>query len=100
MTEKVGLPTGSSMKGALEAGAVGAIGGALVQASRKFLGTGLVGSVAGVVVAGSMLKDGKGEIIATVLGERAGEELLGGFLGGNAGGSTQQSGGGSAFVAM
>lgn len=74
--EKIGVPSVSGIKGALINGAVGAVGGALYGASRKFLGSGLLGAGVGVALAGSVLKDGKGDIVATVLGERVGEELL------------------------
>ena len=79
MPEKIGVPTGGGIKGALINGAVGAAGGVIYGASRRFLGSGLIGALGGIALAGSVLKDGQGEIVATVLGERMGEELLAGI---------------------
>ena len=77
MADKIGLPNVSGMTGALKNAGIGAIGGLLYQASLKYLGNGLPGALVGIGVAGATLKDGQGEIVATVLGERVGESLIG-----------------------
>ncbi len=81
MKGAIGVPTGSGVKDAAVAGGVGAIGALIVGLSQRFLGTGIWGSLAGIVLAGSILKDGEGKIIATVLGYQLGQGVFGGITG-------------------
>jgi len=72
----VGTPSVSGMKSALEGAGVGLVGGALVGLSTKLFGSGILGSVAGIVLAGSVLKGESSKIVTTVLGEPLGEGLF------------------------
>jgi hypothetical protein len=81
---KVGVPTPSGMMNAAKSGAMGAAGGVLYGLSKRFLGSGLLGAIGGILLAGSVVKGDEGQDIATVLGVRIGEDLaVGMFSGGS-----------------
>jgi hypothetical protein len=64
----VGIPSGSGIKDAAVDFGLG-MGGALVVAlSQSFLGSGFIGAIGGALLAGSMIKGVRGEILATMLG--------------------------------
>ena len=73
--DKIGVPTVSGLKGAGIAYALGAGGGAIYGISKNALGKGLVGSIAGTLLAGSVIKGSQGEMIATILGFEAFKEM-------------------------
>ena len=79
--KEIGVPSVSGMTSALKAGAIGAVGGAIVGLSNKFFGTGMWGALAGIAAAGSILKGDEGKIISTVLGFQIGQQIVGGFTG-------------------
>jgi len=64
------------MKDALSGAGVGAVGGLIYGLSQSIFGTGIWGGLAGIVIAGSVLKGTAGEIVATVLGFEIGKNLL------------------------
>ena len=74
--KEIGVPSVSGMTGALKSGAIGAVGGAAYGLSQKFLGTGIWGALAGIAVAGSLLKGVSSEIVSTVLGFQIGQQLV------------------------
>ena len=80
--KELGVPSVSGMTGALKSGAIGAVGGAAYGLSQKFLGTGIWGALAGIAVAGSVLKGVSSEIVSTVLGFQIGQQLVSGGLSG------------------
>lgn len=80
--KEIGVPSVSGMTGALKSGAIGAVGGAAYGLSQKFLGTGIWGALAGIAVAGSVLKGVSSEIVSTVLGFQIGQQLVTGGLSG------------------
>ncbi len=67
----IGVPSGAGMKDALVDFGLG-MGGALVYALGQSLGgNGFIGALLGAVLAGSVIKGTRGEIIATILGFQA-----------------------------
>jgi hypothetical protein len=73
----VGAPNASGIKDALTSYGVGVAGGAVYGFSQKYLGKyGIVGSIGGAVLAGSMIKGVRGEMIATLLGYTAGLQFV------------------------
>ena len=56
------------MKGALISGAIGAGGGLLYLLARGMLGSGLLGTLAAIAIAGSVVKGSRGEALATIAG--------------------------------
>jgi hypothetical protein len=64
----IGVPSVRGMKDAFIDYAVGAGGGLLMALSRSIFGNGLIGSLAAPVLAGSIIKGSRGQILATVAG--------------------------------
>ena len=89
--KEIGVPSVSGMTGALKSGAIGAVGGAAYGLSQKFLGTGIWGALAGIAVAGSVLKGVSSEIVSTVLGFQIGQQIVVGGLTGLTGKTTSTS---------
>jgi hypothetical protein len=79
--KEIGIPSVNGMTSALKSGAIGAVGGAVVGLSQKFFGTGIWGGLAGIAIAGSMLKGSSGEIVSTVMGFDIGKQIVAGGLG-------------------
>ncbi len=77
MAEIIGVPTGGGIKDAAMSGGIGAIGAGLVYLSNRFLGNSIWGSLGGIILSGSVLRDGEAKIISTVLGYQLGLSLLG-----------------------
>jgi len=81
MAEKtIGVPSVKGMKSAFTDAAVGAGGGFAAGLAQTLLGSGLIGQVVSVVLAGSVVKGARGTALATVAGYMAG---LGLFAPGN-----------------
>ena len=77
MAEKtIGVPSVKGMKGAFTDAAVGAGGGLAAGLAQALLGSGLIGQIASVVLAGSVVKGARGTALATVAGYMAGLGLL------------------------
>lgn len=74
----VSVPTTRSMGEAFKSGLYGAGGGVLFGLAQKFLGAGWIGGLAGILLAGSMIKGDEGQDIATTLGVLTGLSLTGG----------------------
>ena len=72
-------------RGLMDAGgdyAYGLVGGVIYDAASKFTGSGLVGSAIAAVVAGSVIKGTRGEVIAVMAGfAAAGSEEVQGVVG-------------------
>jgi len=68
MADKVGVPTGSTVKGAFGDFAYGAIGGAVFGLVTALFGSGFLGLLAAPILAGSVVKGNRGTVIATVAG--------------------------------
>ena len=68
MANKVGMPTMGGVKESAIDFVVGAGGGVAFALSQAFLGSGLVGGLAGAAVAGAVIKGVRGTVIATMLG--------------------------------
>ena len=83
MGEKIGAPSVKGIKEAVIGALIGAAGGALYGISTAIFGNGLLGALAGIAVAGSMIKGTRGEIISTVLGFQIGQSLFSGGSGNN-----------------
>jgi hypothetical protein len=97
--KELGIPSVSGMTGALKSGAIGAVGGAAYGLSQKFLGTGIWGALAGIALAGSVLKGVSSEIVSTVLGFQIGQQLIaGGLKGSTSTPSTTQTGSGYTVI--
>lgn len=64
----VGVPTIKGMKGAFKDFAVGAGGGLIYGLSQAIFGSGLIGSLAAPVLAGSVIKGDRGTALATIAG--------------------------------
>lgn len=91
MAEKtVGVPTVKGMTGALTDAAVGAGGGLLYLLSQGIFGSGFLGSLIAIILAGSVVKGARGMTLATVAGFMA-LAGLGGGGGTAAAGSTRGS---------
>ena len=78
MEKTIGVPTVSGMKGAFTDFAVGAGGGLLYGLAQGIFGSGLLGSLAAPILAGSIVKGARGTALATI----AGFMLLAGLGGG------------------
>jgi len=78
LEKTIGVPSVSGMKGAFTDFAVGAGGGLLYGLARGIFGSGLLGSLAAPVLAGSIVKGARGTALATI----AGFMLLAGLGGG------------------
>jgi hypothetical protein len=87
----IGVPSGSGIKDAAISGGVGAVGALIVMLSKRYFGTGLWGQLAGIIAAGSILKDGEGKIVSTVLGYNLANDLLAGRVGAAPAASAGQS---------
>lgn len=84
MAEKsIGVPTAKSMGSSFKHAAYGAGSAFIVQIAQNFLGSGLFGTLAGILLAGAILKGPEGVAISTILGYNAiaGGGGLGGLLG-------------------
>jgi len=68
------------MTSALKCAAIGGVGAGLVTLSKKFLGSGLIGGIGGIAIAGSVLKGSSGEMISTILGYQLVKDLFDGTL--------------------
>ena len=98
--KEIGVPSVSGMTGALKSGAIGAVGGAAYGLSQKFLGTGIWGALAGIAVAGSVLKGVSSEIVSTVLGFQIGQQIVVGGLSGITGKTAQTTQTGSGYTVV
>tara|TARA_Y100000310_G_scaffold310316_1_gene355399 strand:+ start:3516 stop:3770 length:255 start_codon:yes stop_codon:yes gene_type:complete len=70
----------------------GALGGMIYSFVSSMLGVGVLGSLATPVIASSMLKGRRGEIVSTMAGFQAGLGILSGGLGGVLGGGNSSGG--------
>lgn len=68
MGSPVGVPTVRGMKSAFGNYAVGALGGLIYNLGRAVFGSGLIGSLAAPVLAGSVVKGEAGVALATTAG--------------------------------
>lgn len=80
MADIIRVPTGSRIGGAMRSYAVGAIGGAVNNVASAVTGNGLIGSAISTIVAGSILPETEGKIIAVMNGYVAGQQLSGGLI--------------------
>ena len=76
MNNSVGVPTASSMGNAFGDFGVGLAGGAVYSFVSNLLGNGILGYLAAPVLAGSVIKGPRGQVISTLAGFRAGADLL------------------------
>ena len=81
MPDKIGVPTARSMGSAFGSYGVGIAGGLVYNLVAAFMGSGLLGSLAAPIAAGSVLKGTSGQIISVVAGFKAAGELLPGLFG-------------------
>lgn len=91
----VGVPTVRSMGNAFATYAKAGLVGVGVSAIQSFLGGGVLATLAGPIVAGSILKGPAGDAISAYLGLQAGMSLGAGNLGGLFGVGTSTSSRGS-----
>lgn len=82
----VGVPTARSVGSAFGSAAKGGAGGLVYTLVRRMFGSGLLGSLAAVGLAGGAIKGDEGKIIATMAGFMGGQSLL---AGGNNGRSSR-----------
>lgn len=68
------------MGGAFGDYGIGAVGGAIFALASQFLGSGLLGTLAAPLLAGSILKGTRGTVISTLAGYELGKGLLSGQL--------------------
>jgi hypothetical protein len=68
MKDKIGVPSKSGMKKAFTDYAIGAGGGLAYGLGQGLFGNGLIGTLAGPLLAGSIVKGSRGEILATMAG--------------------------------
>ena len=66
--ETIGVPSVKGMQDAFTDYAVGAGGGLVFGLAKAILGSGLIGSLAAPVIAGSVIKGARGTALATVAG--------------------------------
>ena len=78
-SQSIGVPTLSGMKNAFMDAAVGAGGGLVMALSQAIFGSGLIGALVSILLAGSVVKGTRGQILATM----AGYSLFAGGLGGS-----------------
>lgn len=71
MGETIGTPSKKGMKDAAINFGVGVGGGLIYKIVTGITGSGLLGGLAGAIVAGSVIKGDRGEMISTVLGFNA-----------------------------
>ena len=64
----IGTPTGSGMMDAVKYGALGAGGALVFQLISGFFGNSMIGGLAGIAIAGSVIKGEAGKTLATVIG--------------------------------
>ena len=98
--KEIGVPSVSGMTGALKSAGIGAVGGAAYGLSQKFLGSGIWGALAGIAVAGSVLKGVSSEIVSTVLGFQIGQQIVSGGLSGITGKGAQTTQTGSGYTVV
>jgi hypothetical protein len=77
----IGVPSGHGVKDALKDFGVGAIGGLGYAMVASMTGASFLGLAIAGVLAGSLIKGNRGEIIATVCGFLAISALMGGTAG-------------------
>jgi len=87
MPKDIGVPSARGVKGALIDYAYGAGGGIVYSLASSLLGSGFLGSLGSAVIAGSVIKGVKGEIIATMMGFMGMMSAMGGAQSTNAGSS-------------
>jgi hypothetical protein len=68
MERAIGVPTMRTMQSAFADYAIGAAGGLIFLLSQAILGSGLIGSLAAPVLAGSIVKGARGTALATIAG--------------------------------
>lgn len=92
MPNSIGVPTARSMGSAFADYGAGFAGGAVYSFIAGLLGNGLLGSLAAPLVAGSVIKGVRGQVLSTVAGFAAGQSLLAGGLnlGSNSGGGSSR----------
>jgi len=73
----IGVPSVRGMSGAFKDAGIGALGGLAYGFARALLGSGIVGSLAGICLAGSAVKGARGTALATVAGFMALSDLFG-----------------------
>ena len=66
--QAISVPSVKGMKNALISGAIGAGGGILYLLTRGILGSGFLGTLAAIALAGSVIKGTRGEALATIAG--------------------------------
>jgi hypothetical protein len=66
--KSIGVPSVGGMKSAFGDAAFGAAGGLIYALSRSLFGSGLIGSLLSIVLAGSVLKGTRATALATVAG--------------------------------
>jgi hypothetical protein len=82
--ESIGVPTARSIGSSFKSAAYGGAAAFVVGLAQNFLGSGLLGSILGIILAGSILKGSEGAALSTILGYEAvmgGGLNLGGLLG-------------------
>jgi hypothetical protein len=84
ITKSIGVPTMGGVKGAFSDALIGGASGLIYAISQGIFGSGLIGSILSVVLAGSFLKGPRATAVATVAGFMA-------VAGGLGGGSTQET---------
>ncbi len=80
MEKSIGVPSVKGITGALKSAAVGGAGGLLVGLSQSVLGNGMAGGLAGIALAGSVLKGESADIISTILGFQLAQNLFSGVI--------------------
>ena len=81
MPAGVGVPTARGLSGAVGDYAYGLAGGLVYHIVGRYTGSGLLGSAAAAVAAGSVVKGTRGEVIATIAGfQAAGSSEVQGFM--------------------
>ncbi len=68
MANPVGVPTAKGIGGAFKDAAWGGLAGAVFGIATGLLGSGLLGLLAGTVIAGAALKGSRGTAVATMMG--------------------------------
>ena len=76
----VGVPSTRGMSTALGDFGVGAIGGAIYSLSSAIFGSGFIGALISIVLAGSMIKGTRGTALAAVAGFMAFSSLFAGGM--------------------
>lgn len=68
MEKSIGIPSARGMKSAFTDFAIGAGGGLVYTLAQALFGSGLIGALAAPVLAGSIIKGSRGQILSTIAG--------------------------------